>query len=57
MMTSAIAAALVVPAFAVGVWRLREIAAPKAVTQPVEGPAIPSADLSKLVVEARRDIG
>ena len=57
MMTSAITAALVVPAFAAGVWRLREIAAPKAVTQPVEGPAIPSADLSKLVVEARRDIG
>ena len=33
------------------------IAAPKSVTQPAEGPAAPSADLSKLVVEARRDIG
>lgn len=57
MLTSAIAAALVVPAFAVGVWRLREIAAPKSVAQPVEAPSAPSADLSKLVVEARRDIG
>src|SRR5262245_12534874 len=57
MTISAIAAALVVPAFAVGVWRHRIIAAPKSVAQPAEGPAVPSADLSKLVVEARRDIG
>ncbi len=57
MTTSAMAAVLVVPAFAVGVWRHRQIAAPKSVTQPAEGPAVPSADLSKLVVEARRDIG
>ena len=57
MMMSAMAATLVVPAFAVGVWRHRIIAAPKSVAQPVEGPAAPSADLSKLVVEARRDIG
>ena len=57
MLTSAIAAAVVVPAFAVGVWRHRQIAAPKSVAQPAEGPAAPSADLSKLVVEARREIG
>jgi TRAP transporter 4TM/12TM fusion protein len=57
MTTSAIAAALVVPAFAVGVWQHRQIAGPKSVTQPAEGPAAPSADLSRLVVEARREIG
>jgi TRAP transporter 4TM/12TM fusion protein len=57
MLTSAIAAVFVVPAFAVGVWRYRQIAAPKALTQPAEGPSAPSADLSKLVVEARREIG
>jgi TRAP transporter 4TM/12TM fusion protein len=57
MMMSAMAATLVVPAFAVGVWRHRIIAAPKLVAQPAEDPAAPSADLSKLVVEARRDIG
>jgi TRAP transporter 4TM/12TM fusion protein len=57
MTASAIAATLVVPAFAVGVWRHRIVAAPKAVATPAEGPAAPSADLSKLVVEARRDIG
>ena len=57
MATSAMAAALVVPAFAVGVWRHRQVAAPKSVSQPAEGPAAPSADLSKLVVEARREIG
>src|SRR6185503_11561994 len=57
MMISAMAAVLVVPAFAVGVWRHRIIAAPKSLSQPIEGPAAPSADLSKLVVEARRDIG
>jgi TRAP transporter 4TM/12TM fusion protein len=58
MTMSAIAAALVVPAFAVGIWRHRQIAAPKSLSQPSEGPAAPSAaDLSKLVVEARRDIG
>jgi TRAP transporter 4TM/12TM fusion protein len=57
MTMSAIAAAPVVPAFAVGVWRHRIIAAPKVVALPTEGPAAPSADLSKLVVEARRDIG
>lgn len=42
---------------AFGVWRHRQIAAPKSVTQPTEGPAASSADLSKLVVEARREIG
>jgi TRAP-type uncharacterized transport system fused permease subunit len=57
MTMSALAAVLVVPAFAIGVWRHRLIAAPKTVAQPSEGPAEPSADLSKLVVEARRDIG
>ncbi|MPY72466.1 MAG: TRAP transporter large permease subunit, partial [Alphaproteobacteria bacterium] len=57
MNTSAIAAAVVVPAFAVGIWRYRHIAAPKSVVQPAEGPAAPSPDLSKLVVEARRDVG
>jgi TRAP transporter 4TM/12TM fusion protein len=57
MTTSAIAAALVVPAFAVGVWRHRQIAGPKSVTQAVDGPASPAADLSRLVVEARREIG
>jgi TRAP transporter 4TM/12TM fusion protein len=57
MTMSAIAATLVVPAFAVGIWRHRIIAALKTVAQPAEGPAAPSADLSKLVVEARRDIG
>jgi len=57
MMMSAIAAVLVVAAFAIGVWRYTEIAAPKSVAQPAEGPAAPSADLSKLVVEARREIG
>jgi TRAP transporter 4TM/12TM fusion protein len=57
MTMSAMAATLVVPAFAVGVWRHRIIAAPKVVAQPADGPAAPSADLSKLVVEARRDIG
>jgi hypothetical protein len=51
------AAVLVVPAFAVGVWRHRIVAPPKSLPQPSEGPAAPSADLSKLVVEARRDIG
>ncbi|MBX9775497.1 MAG: TRAP transporter fused permease subunit [Xanthobacteraceae bacterium] len=56
MTMSAIAAALVIPAFAVGVWRHRIIAAPKAAAPPTEGSA-PSTDLSKLVVEARRDIG
>jgi TRAP transporter 4TM/12TM fusion protein len=57
MTMSTIAAALVAPAFGIGLWRHRLIAAPKAVTQPVEGPAAPSADLSRLVVEARREIG
>ena len=57
MLTSALAAVVLVPAFAIGVWRYREIAAPKSLPQPAEGPAAPSADLSKLVVEARRDIG
>jgi TRAP transporter 4TM/12TM fusion protein len=57
MTMSAMAATLVVPAFAVGLWRHRIIAAPKVVAQPADGPAAPSADLSKLVVEARRDIG
>jgi TRAP transporter 4TM/12TM fusion protein len=57
MTMSAMAATLVVPAFAVGVWRHRIIAAPKVVAQPADGPAAPSADLSKLVAEARRDIG
>jgi TRAP transporter 4TM/12TM fusion protein len=57
MMMSAIAAALVVPAFAVGIWRHRQVAPPKAAMQQAEGPSTPSADLSKLVVEARRDIG
>jgi TRAP transporter 4TM/12TM fusion protein len=42
---------------AFGIWRHRQIAAPKSVTQPTEGPAASSADLSKLVVEARREIG
>jgi TRAP-type uncharacterized transport system fused permease subunit len=54
---SATAAAILVPAIALGIWRHRIIAAPKAITRPAEGPAAPSADLSKLVVEARRDIG
>jgi TRAP transporter 4TM/12TM fusion protein len=57
MTMSAMAATLVVPAFAVGVWRHRIVAAPKVVAHPADGPAAPSADLSKLVVEARRDIG
>jgi TRAP transporter 4TM/12TM fusion protein len=57
MLTSALAAALVVPAFAVGVWQHRQIAGPKSVTQPADGPPAPSADLSRLVVEARREIG
>lgn len=57
MTMSAIAAAFVAPAFAVGIWRHRQVAAPKAFTQPTEAAAAPSADLSKLVVEARRDIG
>jgi hypothetical protein len=57
MTISAIAAALVIPAFAVGIWRHRIIAAPKAAPQPADGPTAPSADLSKLVTEARRDIG
>jgi TRAP-type uncharacterized transport system fused permease subunit len=57
MTMSVIAAALVAPAFGIGLWRHRLIAAPKAVTQLVEGPAAPSADLSRLVVEARRETG
>jgi TRAP transporter 4TM/12TM fusion protein len=57
MTTSAIAAVLVVPAFAIGVWRHRLIAAPPLAAQPAQGATAPSADLSKLVVEARRDIG
>jgi len=54
---SAAAAALVVPAFAVGIWRHQIIAAPKSTAAPAEVATAPSADLSKLVVEARRDIG
>jgi len=57
MTMSAIAAVLVAPAFAFGVYRHRIVAAPKSVAQPAEDAAAPSADLSKLVVEARRDIG
>jgi TRAP transporter 4TM/12TM fusion protein len=57
MTMSAMAALVVAPAFAVGLRRHGQIAAPKTAAQPVEGPATPSADLSKLVVEARRDIG
>jgi TRAP transporter 4TM/12TM fusion protein len=56
MTMSTIAAAFVLPAFVIGVWRHRQIAAPATVTQPAEAPAAPAADLSKLVVEARRDI-
>jgi TRAP transporter 4TM/12TM fusion protein len=56
MTMSAIAAAFVVPAFAIGVWRHRQIAAPATIMPPTESPAAPAADLSKLVVEARRDI-
>jgi TRAP-type uncharacterized transport system fused permease subunit len=57
MTMSAIAAAALAPAFAIGVWRHRQIAGPKSAAQTADGPAAPSADLSKLVVEARRDIG
>jgi TRAP transporter 4TM/12TM fusion protein len=57
MAVSAMAAAVVVPAFAVGVWRHRQIAAPKSAARPAEGQAVPPADLPNLVVEARRDIG
>jgi hypothetical protein len=57
MTISAMAAVVVAPAFAVGLRRHSQIAAPKTVAQSVEGPAAPSADLSKLVIEARRDIG
>jgi hypothetical protein len=47
----------VVALVAFGVWRHRQIATPKSLLQPAEGPAAPSGDLSKLAVEARRDIG
>jgi TRAP transporter 4TM/12TM fusion protein len=56
MTMSAVAAALVIPAFAVGIWRHRQIAAPKSVARAVVAPSSPPADLPQLVVEARRDI-
>jgi len=57
MAWSAAAAAILVPTMVFGVWRHRIIASPKSVAAPTQTATVPAADLSKLVVEARRDIG
>jgi len=50
-------AVLVLAGLVFGIRRHKLIATPKSVAQPAEDPTPPSADLSKLVVEARREIG
>jgi TRAP transporter 4TM/12TM fusion protein len=57
MAWSAAAAVVLVPTMVFGVWRHRIIASPKTAATPTQTAPAPSADLSKLVVEARRDIG
>jgi TRAP transporter 4TM/12TM fusion protein len=57
MAWSAAAAAIVLPATVVGIWRHMIIAPPRSV-RPLEAAAAPpSPNLSRLVLEARRDIG
>ena len=57
MAVSAATAVVVFAAVVLGIWQHRLIAAPKAVAKAEASPAAPSPDLSKLVTEARRDVG